>query len=306
MQRAPIVFLPPEMIQSLNPEMSNAEGSEDQLDGLSAWDVAMRYHELKSKKSLKHRAPELRALSVRAVMQRAQAVMGSVTHPVRPALSLWNEVPHQALDPEIDVEETLEASGAATDEVWMNYRIKTAQSVVVALDTSLSMTGDKLALTAVALAVVLLQFPEDPVGMIAFENEATILKHHDEKVSVEKLIARFLDVPCQGYTHLEEGMKSALRMCTKMRRRGVSPPSVILLTDGKYTAGRDPSYLASRFEHLVVVKMGKDRAGTPLCRDLAQRGHGQLKEVSELEQLPSAMYSIVKELLRGQSKRSIA
>jgi hypothetical protein len=74
-----------------------------------------------------------------------------------------------------------------------------------------------------------------------------------------------------------------------------------MLTDGKYTAGRDPAYLAPRFPHLVVVKMGRERASLELCRELAKKGRGALREVGELEALPSVMYGVVKDLLRGRS-----
>lgn len=299
MKRAPVVFLPPEMLGSLNQDFSKSDEIVDQLSGMSAWDVAIRYHELKTKKALKERAPGLRALSIQAVLEKARSVMGSINHPVQHRQSLWNEIPANAIDPEIDIEETVEAGTQGSHEIWLNYRVQRSRSIVIALDTSLSMTGDKLALTAVALAVVLLQFPDDPVGLIAFENDAVILKYPDEKSSVEALIGKFLDVPCQGYTHLEAGIKAALKMSLGMRGRSGLAPRVVLLTDGKYTAGRDPSYLAPRFDHWVVVKMGRDQAGRALCKELARKGHGQLKEVSELEQLPVAMYSIVKGLLRG-------
>ena len=75
----------------------------------------------------------------------------------------------------------------------------------------------------------------------------------------------------------------------------------MLLTDGKYTAGRDPAYLAPRFPHLVVLKMGRERASLELCRELAQKGNGALREVGELEALPAVMYGVVKDLLRGRS-----
>jgi hypothetical protein len=75
----------------------------------------------------------------------------------------------------------------------------------------------------------------------------------------------------------------------------------VLLSDGKYTAGRDPAYLAPRFSHLVVLKMGRERASLDLCRELAQRGSGALREVGEVEELPAVMYGVVKDLLRGRS-----
>jgi Mg-chelatase subunit ChlD len=173
--------------------------------------------------------------------------------------------------------------------------------MVLAVDTSLSMTGEKLALTAVALSVVLLQFPEDPIGILAFENQARELKAPEERLGVFELVERFLDVPAQGYTHLESGVKLALKMSREMesRIRG-RPPATLLLTDGKYTAGRDPAFLAPRFHHLSVLKMGQERSSLPLCREMARKGRGVLREVPRLEALPTVMYSVVKDLLRGR------
>jgi Mg-chelatase subunit ChlD len=182
----------------------------------------------------------------------------------------------------------------------MEFQTVRDQAVILSVDTSLSMTGEKLALTAVALAVVMLQFPDDPVGIVAFENEAAVLKSPDEKISIEEMISRFLDVPAQGYTHLESGMKSALTLLRSVRGgRSRRPPSCVLLTDGKYTAGKDPAYLAPRFPHLVVLKMGNERSSHPLCEELAKKGRGALREVGDLEELPEAMYGVVKDLLRG-------
>ncbi len=216
----------------------------------------------------------------------------------------WRDVPSSAEQVDLDLDETIENSPhPLTDpDIWMSYSVHRRYPLLLTVDTSLSMTGEKLALTAVALAVVLLQFPEDPIGMIAFENEAKILKRPDEVISVFQLLERFLDVPAQGYTHLEDGMRATLKLMTTLIASGIGrPPSVVLLTDGKYTAGRDPSYLASRFPHLVLLKMGRERASYELCRDMAKRGRGVVREVEELEALPSVMYGVVKDLLRGRS-----
>jgi len=283
-----------------------------ELSSASAWDVATRYHEFKAKPSLKKSLRQLRALSAAAILERAQSVMGSVVHPIEERSAPWPEVPG-GIEAELDLDETLENSATALTEgrtdfplteqdLWMNYRVHRKQPVVLSVDTSLSMTGEKLALTAVALAVVLLQFPEDPVGIVAFENESTVLKYPLERISLQQLIERFLDVPAQGYTHLEDGLKGALQLVRSAASAGQSrPPSTVLLTDGKYTAGRDPAYLAPRFPHLVVLKMGTERASLELCRELAQKGNGALREVGELEALPSVMYGVVKDLLRGRS-----
>jgi Mg-chelatase subunit ChlD len=302
------MFMPPEMLSS--PAGMGELDSAEELQSASAWDVATRYHEFKSRPAFRKIAHQLRSLSAEAILMKAQEVLGSVTHPMETRSSPWTELPAGAEQPDIELEDTAENSalqlaGAVpllAEDIWMGYQLHRRQPVVLTVDTSLSMTGEKLALTAVALAVVLLQFPEDPVGIVAFENDARVLKRPDERISLQQLLERFLDVPAQGYTHLEDGMKAALQLVRGARASGQGkPPSTVLLTDGKYTAGRDPAYLAVRFPHLVVLKMGKERASLELCRELARKGHGSLQEVGELEALPAVMYGVVKDLLRGRS-----
>jgi Mg-chelatase subunit ChlD len=242
--------------------------------------------------------------------------MGSVVHPTERHAAPWTSVPAGAEQPDFDLEETLEHSPLAVhaagsggerfpitqEDLWVSYALHRKQPVVLTVDTSLSMTGEKLALTAVAIAVVLLQFPDDPVGIVAFENEAKIVKWPEERLSLQAILERFLDVPAQGYTHLEDGLKATLKVLEIARKAGSGrPPSAVLVTDGKYTAGRDPGYLGPRFSHLVVVKMGRERASLELCRELAKKGRGALREVEELESLPGVMYGVVKDLLRGRS-----
>ena len=293
-------------------------GLVEDIASASAWDVATRYHEFKARPSMQQKVRELRALSAHAILERARAVLGSVVHPMELRTAPYSELGADALQPDLDLEVTIEESPLAVaaaagltkgkvpplaaEDIWMSYQVHRRQAVVLCVDTSLSMTGEKLALTAVAIAVVLLQFPDDPVGIVAFENEAVVLKSPEERISLQRLLERFLDVPAQGYTHLEDGMKAALKQVRSATGHGQTrPPSTVLLTDGKYTAGRDPSYLAPRFPHLVVLKMGRERASLELCRELAQRGSGVLREVGELEALPAVMYGVVKDLLRGRS-----
>lgn len=243
-------------------------------------------------------------------------MLGSVTHAVELRSAPLREIPARTGAADIDLDETIENSpvGAADaaqalgrhplteDTIWMEYLVPRKQPIVLVVDTSLSMTGEKLALTAVALAVVLLQFPTDPVGIVAFENQASVIKRPEERIGIQELVERFLDVPAQGYTHLEEGLRGALSLVRRIRVSGrARPASTVLLTDGKYTAGRDPAYLGPRFPHLVVLKIGRERASMELCRELARKGAGQVRAVPDLGALPVVMYGVVRDLLRGRS-----
>ena len=298
------------------------------LRGATDWDIATRYGDfgMPLARGTVHEAAvrRLRAAAAGAIVRRARQVLGAVVHPTRGAQTPWTALPPDAVRVELAVEETLEhaplqasaaraqrggaersppgrAAGAAflPEDVWVDVETRRRQPVVLCLDTSLSMQGEKLALMGVAVAVVLLQFPDDPVGVIGFDDVGRVLEHPDERLSATSLVERLLDVPGRPYTNLEAGLRRALAMSGE-RARG-RPPSTVLVTDGKYTAGGDPAYLAPRFAHLTVLKVGTDRAGLPLCRALATAGHGALREAPTLDALPFAMYGAVQEILRGRA-----
>ena len=275
--------------------------------------MALRYHEFKTNPKFKEITKSLRTISAQAVLRQAQAILGAVVKPKYvqsvPVTDLTELSEH-----ELDLDESIEHApwfgnpdhAIESTDLWIEKSFQRAQPLVITVDTSLSMTGEKLALTAVALAVVLLEFPEDPIGIVAFESSAKVIKEPKEHLSVFQLVERFLDVPAQGYTHLEDGVQRSLQMVKDVRAQsgsGARPASAVLLTDGKYTAGKDPSYLARGFNHLVVLKMGKDRSSLALCQEMARLGHGVMKEVSNLESLPNVMYGVVKDLLRGRALR---
>jgi len=313
-QRSEPVFFPPEAFG--NVFSSDADDDNLNLEGASHWDIATRYHDFKEKRVSQDLVRKLRALSAQAILDRAREVLGAVVHPSLRQGAAWGDLPPQAVDVDFDLEETLELSPLAMkdatqskhsrfplteQDLWMSYTVRRQQPLVLSVDTSLSMTGEKLALTAVAIAVVLLEFPDDPIGIVAFENEAKILKQPNEKISIPLLVERFLDVPAQGYTHLEDGMKCALRLVREIQSIGRGKmASTVLLTDGKYTAGKDPVYLAQCFPHLVVLKMGHETSSLELCLEMAKLGNGALREVEDLSSLPRIMYGVVKDLIRGR------
>lgn len=273
----------------------------------SDWDIACRYQDLRDLDLSREEIARLRSVSAQAVIERAQQVIGAISHPRRQVTLSLDQVSYLEEEYEVDLDSTFEESPllgqvgqlVRLEAIWVTLRQKRNFPLVICVDTSLSMTGEKLALTAVAIAVVLLQFPDESISIVAFENRAEVLKRSDEKLSIPQLLQRFLDVPAKGYTHLESGLVEALNQTQAITRRDARlRPCTILLTDGKYTAGKDPAYLASRFLNLSVLKMGQDRSSRELCRELAQRGGGSLKEISDLKEMPQAMYGFVKELIR--------
>lgn len=279
------------------------------LTGATDWDVAARYSDFSLPSSRGFislpRIRSLRQVAVDEILRRARQVLGSVVHPTRHGLASLPDVPRDAMRREIDIETTtgyLAVAPAAgpikVDDVWMRYELHRDHPLVLCLDASLSMMGENLALMAVAVAVVLLELADDQVGVVTFDDEVRVLRHPQEPLPIIHTIEDLLDSPGRPYTDIEAGVRAALEMCEATGRH--DPVSTILLTDGRYTAGRDPAYLASRFDHLLVLRIGTRRSGMPLCTDMARRGRGSLLEVPQLSSLPQVMYRAVRELLRGR------
>jgi Mg-chelatase subunit ChlD len=268
---------------------------------LTDWDVAVRYHDLKAKLQSPRLHRRIAEISVREILLRAQGILGALVHSRTSGVAPLQEVPSGAEGVELDLDATLENSLPERLEPWMSFKRARVEPVILCVDTSLSMTGEKLALTAVAVAVVLLEFPDDPVGVVTFETEPHVVKGPNEQITIPEMVKRFLEAPSKGYTDIEDGLLAALKQVSEISSLGFQrPASVVLISDGKYTAGKDPSYLADRFPHLQVVKIGTDRSSQLLCHELARKGRGGLREVADMKDLPQALFNLVKELIRGR------
>ena len=238
-------------------------------------------------------------------MDQAKRLLHSSTRPNLTLTSPLTELPVEALHPEFDLDETSEASltpfitnEMMPSDVWMEYRVERPVSIILAVDLSASMSGEKLAWMAVALACVLLEYSCNQVGVIGFENTGQVFHHPRQNQTIENILLRLMNHPAQGYTHLEEGLKGALRMTSQLNRPEKS--KVILLSDGKYTAGKNPTYLAPKFSHLTVIKLGEGKEGLLLCRNLARLGRGEFKQIRDHRELPKLMKILTQSLSRGR------
>ena len=74
--------------------------------------------------------------------------------------------------------------------------------------------------------------------------------------------------------------------------------AVILMTDGRYTAGKNPDYIIPRLPRLHVVQTGNPWSSPRFCRSLAQAGRGKFVRVAQLDHLPKALYALVNGIIR--------
>jgi magnesium chelatase subunit D len=178
---------------------------------------------------------------------------------------------------------------------------RTASLIVVAVDASGSMGGQQRMAAAKGAVLGLLTDAyqhRDLVGLVAFGGEeARVLLRPTSSVEVAR--ARLEDLPTGGRTPLAAGIQTALELATAPGRAGTHRPVLVLITDGRATAGppgADPleaaTSAADRVRRAGVVALVIDaegvgaQPGAPrlgLARLLAGRLAGRHVELASLD-----------------------
>jgi Mg-chelatase subunit ChlD len=234
-------------------------------------------------------------LAARAVLQRAARLVG----PLQSATQTVREPLREPWGGELDVEATLDnVLGKPYPEPgdWIaRRRVDRRHQVVLMVDTSLSMSGENMAIAAVAAAVLALKLHPEDLSVVVFEDKANAVTHLDVPDPPAEVVRRMLDQPVRGYTNVE----AALALGAAELERGRNPRrSGLLITDGVVTAGGDPRPLAHRFPRLFVLLTEDYKMNPELCRELADAGHGDVFPVRAFRDLPARLLDVTNRILR--------
>jgi len=234
-------------------------------------------------------------LAARAVLRRAARLVG----PLKAATQTVHEPLREPFAGELDVEATVDnLLGKPFPEAgdWIvTRRVDRRHQVVLMVDTSLSMSGENMAIAAVAAAVLALKLHPEDLSVVVFEDKATAATHLGVPDAPAEVVRRMLDQPVRGYTNIA----AALELGAAELDRGRNPRrSGLLITDGVVTAGGDPLPLAQRFPHLFVLLTEDYKMNPELCRQLADAGHGDVFPVRAFRDLPSRLLTVANRILR--------
>jgi uncharacterized protein with von Willebrand factor type A (vWA) domain len=169
-------------------------------------------------------------------------------------------------------------------------------SVALILDASLSMSGDKLAMATAAIAVLAFRLKMVDFLVITFNDRPKIIKRLDEEADVDRLILSLLESTASGYTNIEEALHSGSKELAKAE---TGDQVGILITDGNYTVGRDPSKAASSFKKLFVIMTDSHDCRLSVCESLASSGRGRVFPVSEFDEIPRTLYRVLRVVGQG-------
>ncbi len=261
-------------------------GTEAELRALTGWEAAKELQRFKRKLPAALYRQLILDRAITGILERARRMVRHTARPTRAVGAVWPS------PGEFDVERTVDEWRSAELHVT---RVEPREvDVVAVLDMSLSMTGEKIAL--IALATAILRMKLEHVAVIAFDTHAHRLVRAGENVTLRELVRRVLEVPAQGYTNIEEGLTVAARelaLCRRRERVG------ILFTDGCANVGGDPVPIAGRFPRLHVVHLGHHNPqGARTCQAMAAAGRGRVLRALTYQDLPDVVRSAVQQLFR--------
>jgi Mg-chelatase subunit ChlD len=202
-------------------------------------------------------------------------------------------LPYQGGSDEIDLDRTIEVLAEHPvpddEDIIVRDRIRTKRSVVLAVDVSGSMKGERIATAAATVGAVAGELEHDDLAVVAFWSDAAILLNLGELVKPLELLDSIMRIPAQGLTNVAFPLELA---ATQLARAPLRDARVVLLSDCVHNAGPDPRPLAARLPRLDVLLDATGEKDVELGRDLARVGRGTLHVVHDFRGVAPAVSAI--------------
>ncbi len=203
---------------------------------------------------------------------------------------------------DFDLEETLELlMEEARSPRTMTYdhvvgigKVERKLKAIIILDTSGSMSGEKIAHAAISASVAAHLLRGGELCLITFNSDANV-RRASCPAEATRLIEEILDVVPIGYTNIRKALELAKKEGERIRGEYV----YLLITDGNYNIGGDPREVAAEMRGLNVIfapgRIGSSR-GQRVCEDLARLGNGRFVRICSYSEIPY----IVPDLLQAR------
>lgn len=264
------------------------------------WAIAQNYSLLRPMLHDHALVEMAKRIAIKATIRRVLQLLGPVSIPSyisRRELRLGE-------DAEIDIESTLdqmvEKKHVEPSDIIVERREPRKLAVALMLDASLSMSGDKLAIATAAIAVLAFRLKTVDYLLITFNDRPSVLKRVDEAKSLDDLISELLDAHAGGYTNIEWALvkgREELSQADTRNRVG------IIVTDGNFTVGDDPSEAASRYKRLFVIMTESHDCQPRICEEMAKLGGGRMYAVSNFDEIPRVLYRVLRVVSQGSPAR---
>jgi Mg-chelatase subunit ChlD len=194
---------------------------------------------------------------------------------------------------ELDLERTLEVLAGnpfpEEGEIVVRERVRQRRSVVLVVDVSGSMKGERVRTAAATVGALAGELARDNLAVVAFWSDAAVLVRMGEQVDPLAVLDLLLRVPTQGLTNVSFALETASRQLA-----GVPPRDarVLLLSDCVHNAGPDPRPIAARLPRLDVLVDTSGEVDTELGRDLARSGRGRARLIRDHRDVAGALGAV--------------
>lgn len=197
---------------------------------------------------------------------------------IRSAAGALVSAPHRDQADELDLERTLEVLAEhpwpRDDELIVRAPMSARRSVVLAVDVSGSMRGERVRNAAATIGAVAGELARERLCVIAFWSDAALLLRFGAPIRPLQLIDDLLGVPARGLTNVAFPLEIAARELRRAR-----DARVLLLSDCVHNAGPDPRRLAARLPRVDVLLDVTGHCDSALAQELARLGRGRLRPV---------------------------
>ena len=199
-------------------------------------------------------------------------------------------VAYRGSSDDIDLDRTLQVLAEKPvpddEDIVVRERVRAKRSVVLAVDVSGSMKGERVRTAAATVGALAGELGQDALSVIAFWSDAVVLQRLGDPVRPMELLDAMLRLPARGLTNLAFPLQLAA-----VQLAGVPPRNarVILLSDCVHNAGPDPRPLAGRLPRLDVLLDTSGEKDVELGRDLARIGRGTFRAIRTFHDIAPAL-----------------
>ena len=260
------------------------------------WKVAQNYMRIRIGLSDPAAMELARKIAIRATILRVLRLLGPVRLPTAVARKPFSPGDTSEIDLESTIENMAGRKRPEVADIVMERREPRDLSVALMLDASLSMSGDKLAVASAAIAVLAFRLKMVDFLLITFNDKPKVVKRLDQSLSLDDLVLKLLEFTATGYTNIESALVKGNEELARSKTRNQVG---VLITDGNYTVGRDPSKAASGFKRLFVVMTHSHDCQPHVCESMAGSGGGHMYEVSGFDEVPRVLYKVLRVVAQG-------
>lgn len=190
------------------------------------------------------------------------------------------------IDLDATLENLVEHPVPEDDDIIVRERVRTRRSVVLLVDVSGSMRGERVRTAAATVGALAAELARDDLAVVAFWSDAAVLAKLGQAVPPQRLLDTLLRIPAQGLTNVAFPLQVARRELSRVPARDAR---VLLLSDCVHNAGPDPRIVAAQLPRLDVLLDTSGEHDAELARELARLGRGRLGRAATYRDVAPAL-----------------